>query len=175
MTYGEPAWVIQFDDIELGTRWNTRERIVTGIDILAFAALSGDFGSLHVDEDYCRRSSIYGTRVAHGIFGLSVVTGLLRTIGMTEDTLIALAGVRWSMRLPIIAGDALHVQARVTGKRSMARRDRGVVFLDASLVNQRLDVVQRGSLRIVLRRGPVMSSSERDDQRSANDDVLGSI
>jgi acyl dehydratase len=136
-----PQVVVQFQDIALGTQWCTRERIVTASDILAFAALSGDFGPLHVDEDYRRRSSIYGTCVAHGVFGLAVMTGLLRTIGMTEETLIALAGVRWSMRFPIVGGDALHLKALATAKRSMLRPDRGGIFLDASLLNQRAEVV----------------------------------
>lgn len=143
-----------FDDIKLDMRWCTRERSVTAADIVTFANLSGDFGSLHVDEDYCRRLSIYGTRVAHGVFGLAVVTGLLRTIGMTENTLLALAGVRWSMRLPIMVGDSLHVQARVRGKRVMSKADRGIVLFDAALLNQRSEVVQRGSIRVVVRRAP---------------------
>jgi acyl dehydratase len=132
---------VYFDDIKQDMCWRTRERVVTADDIMTFANVSGDFGSLHVDEDYCRRLSIYGTRVAHGVFGLAVVTGLLRTIGMTEKTLLALAGVRWSMRLPVVEGDALHVNARVTRKRTMSKPDRGIACVDASLVNQRSEVV----------------------------------
>ena len=149
---------LYFDDFELDMRWCTCERTVTADDILTFAKVSGDFGSLHLDEEYCRRRSIYGTRVAHGIFGLAIVTGLLRTTGMTEKTLLALAGVRWSMRLPIMVGDSLHVQACVKQKRAMSREDRGVVLFDASLVNQRSEVVQRGSMRVVVKRASSLAN-----------------
>jgi acyl dehydratase len=88
---------------------------------------------------------------------------------MADTTLLALAGVRWSMKLPIRIGDALHVRARVSKRRPMPKSDRGIVLIEASLVNQRSEVVHRGTIRLILRRGAMNVSPILSDSRSRSE------
>ena len=43
--------------------------------IMAYADLTGDHTPVHVDEEYAKTTP-FGTRVAHGLFGLSIADGL---------------------------------------------------------------------------------------------------
>ncbi|HMK07640.1 MAG TPA: MaoC/PaaZ C-terminal domain-containing protein, partial [Anaerolineales bacterium] len=64
-----------FEEFEVGMRLQTRARTITEGDIVTFAGVSGDFNSIHTDEVYATQSA-FGRRVAHGLLGLSVVSGL---------------------------------------------------------------------------------------------------
>ena len=48
---------------------------VTEERINAYAVLTGDYTPVHIDEDYAKTTP-FGTRVAHGLLGLSIADGL---------------------------------------------------------------------------------------------------
>ena len=51
-------------------------RTVTEVDIVNFACITGDYSTVHVDR-HNMANSLYGARVAHGLLGTSMVTGML--------------------------------------------------------------------------------------------------
>ena len=57
------------------TEYLSPGRTVTEADIVAFAGLSGDYNVLHTDAEFMR-TSIFGERIAHGLLGLSISSGL---------------------------------------------------------------------------------------------------
>jgi acyl dehydratase len=65
------------DDFHVGDRVSAT-RAFSDADVRAFAALSGDFNELHVDEAYAAASR-FGRRVVHGWLTASLFT---RLIGM---------------------------------------------------------------------------------------------
>lgn len=75
---GKP--VAYFEDYQLGQKGATRlpfaRRTVTEADITNFAGLTSDYSWPHVDRHYML-NSIYGERVAHGLLGFTMATGLL--------------------------------------------------------------------------------------------------
>jgi acyl dehydratase len=72
-----------FEEFQVGDRLRTRARTITEGDIVTFAGVSGDFNSIHTDEVYATQSG-FGRRVAHGLLGLSIVSGLAVRTGILE-------------------------------------------------------------------------------------------
>jgi acyl dehydratase len=86
-----------FEDIQVGDEYVSPGRTVTEADIVAFAGLSGDYNVLHTDAEYMK-SSIFGERIAHGLLGLAISSGLgTRAVARPFATL-AFLGLRWRLR-----------------------------------------------------------------------------
>jgi acyl dehydratase len=144
----KPLW---FEDFVVGARYETESRMVSSSDIESFAAVSGDHNPLHLDETYARGTP-FGGRIAHGVLGLAVATGLLNQLGLTRGTLLALAGLRWDFRAAIYPGDVLRADLVVVGARPTRRDDAGLVRLAERLFNQHDVLVQEGELTMLVRR-----------------------
>lgn len=141
-----------FEDIAVGEEYASPGRTVTEADIVMFAGLSGDYNVLHTDAELMKRSS-FGERIAHGLLGLTIQSGLL-TRGMAPYALVAFAGLRWKFKAPIKIGDTIRVRARVSAKRETSKPDRGLVVLERTVVNQRDEVVQEGETDLLVERRP---------------------
>jgi acyl dehydratase len=119
-------------------------RTVTEADVVAFAALSGDWNSLHTDAEYAAQHP-FGQRVAHGPLGLCIAEGLADRLGFVEGTALALREIRsWKFSRPILIGDTIRVQVTVAEIRPMHRLGGGLVAFQVKILNQDGEVVQRG-------------------------------
>ncbi len=141
-----------FEDIELGEEYESPGRTVTEADIVMFAGLSGDYNVLHTDAEFMK-SSIFGERIAHGLLGLSIASGLL-TRGMRPYATIAFMGLRWKFKGPIKIGDTIRVRAKVAAKKETAKPDRGIISVARQVLNQRGEVVQEGETDVMVARRP---------------------
>ncbi|MBI1987873.1 MAG: MaoC family dehydratase N-terminal domain-containing protein [Nitrospinae bacterium] len=65
-----------FEDYQVGQEGVTGTRTVGAPDIVAFACLTCDYAPVHIDR-HLTASGPYGGRIAHGLLGSSLVTGLL--------------------------------------------------------------------------------------------------
>lgn len=142
---------LYFEDFELDTRYVTRSRTITEADVVAFAGLSGDFNPLHVDEEFAK-NTIFGSRIAHGLLGLSVASGLINQLGIGEGTVIAFLGLTWNFKGVIRFGDTITVQERVVEKRETSKNDRGILRMAITVLNQHGDVVQEGEHVLMVKR-----------------------
>jgi acyl dehydratase len=140
----------RFDEIEIGEEYSSPGRTVTEADIVMFAGLSGDYNVLHTDAEFMK-SSIFGERIAHGLLGLAIQSGLL-TRGMRPFATIAFVSLRWKFKGPIKIGDTIHVQAKVVGKKETSKADRGIVTVARQVINQRGEVVQEGETDLMVAR-----------------------
>ncbi len=140
-----------FEEIQVGDEYLSPGRTVTEADIVAFAGLSGDYNVLHTDAEFMR-TSIFGERIAHGLLGLAIQSGLgMRAMPRPWATL-AFLGVRWRFKGPIKIGDTIKVRIKVVDKRETSKPDRGIVVLQRVIVNQRGEVVQEGETDIMVER-----------------------
>jgi acyl dehydratase len=140
-----------WDEIAVGEEYESPGRTVTETDIVLFAGLSGDYNVLHTDAEFTK-SSIFGERIAHGLLGLAIQSGLL-TRAMLPYATIAFGGLRWKFKGPIKIGDTIRVRARVMSKKE-TKPDRGVVVLRRAVVNQRDEIVQEGETDLIVERRP---------------------
>ncbi len=143
---------LDFETITPGLTLESKAHVVTEEEIDAFARLSGDFHPLHMDEAYAATTP-FGRRIAHGLLILSIATGLLTKVGFVAETLEAFLGLEWKFRAPVHIGDAVRVRVRVKRKRTMPGYHGGLVTLAVSILNQRDEVVQRGTWNVLVRGG----------------------
>ena len=131
----------------------TRGRTITEADIVAFAALTGDYNPLHVDAEFGKTTQ-FGERIAHGMLGASYTVGLLAALGLTEGTVVAIVHMTLDFTAPIKIGDTIHVDQTVKSMRETKKPDRGIIIFEVKLINQRGEVVQKGERVLLVSRKP---------------------
>jgi len=146
---------LYYEDLKKGFRFSSPARTVTEADIVNFAGLSADYNPLHIDAEYGRKS-IFGERVAHGLLGLVIASGLFTRTDLNfrcRKSLIALLSVdSWKFLGPIRIGDTVHLEVEVADKRVTSKPDRGVVVFRRILINQRGETVQEGNSTMLIYR-----------------------
>lgn len=140
-----------FEDIEVGDEYLSPGRTITEADIVAFAGLSGDYNVLHTDAEFMK-TSIFGERIAHGLLGLSISSGLGTRAVPRPFATMAFLGLRWRFKGPIKIGDTIKVRMKVTAKKETSKPDRGVVTVQRAVLNQRGDIVQEGDTELMIER-----------------------
>lgn len=139
-----------FEDFEIGYSVQSPGRTITETDVVTFAGLSGDYNQLHTDEVYARDAQ-FGARVAHGLLGLSIASGLALRLGFMEGTVEAFLSLEWKFRRPIYIGDTIHVTVEVVNTRAMRQAGGGIVDFDVAVVNQDGETAQKGQWRVLVK------------------------
>jgi acyl dehydratase len=142
---------LYFDEYQVGQSITSQGRTVTEADVVAFAALSGDWNPMHTDAEFASEHP-FGQRVAHGLLVLSIASGLAVRLGFLEETALAFREIGdWKFGLPVYFGDTVRVQATVTETKEMPRLGGGLVTLKVQILNQNDKVVQRGTWGVLVR------------------------
>jgi acyl dehydratase len=142
---------LYYEDLSEGQTFTSPARTVTETDLVSFAMLSGDWNAIHTDEEFARET-FYGKRVVHGLFGLSMMTGLLDRTGLFGGSAIAMLGISdWQFKAPIFVDDTLHFEMEIVSKRLTGGGDRGIIDRKFALINQSGEVVQEGHIGLMLR------------------------
>ena len=143
-----------FEDFTVGEEIRTLGRTVTEADLVNFSGFTGDFNPLHTDAEFAAKSPFKG-RIAHGMCGFSIATGLLVRLNILEGTILAFFGIEnWRFKAPIMIGDTIHCIARVAETKETGKRDRGLVMIDLDVINQRDESTMGGRLLIMMKRRP---------------------
>ncbi len=144
---------LYFEEMDEGLEVTSPSRTVTEADVVAFAGLSGDYNPLHTDAEFARGTR-FGQRIAHGLLGLSIATGLADRLGFIAGTAIAFMGLEWKFKAPIFIGDTIAMTARVLRKRAVARLGGGIVVFGIAIKNQRGETVQEGEWSLLMKSRP---------------------
>lgn len=140
-----------FEDYEVGQSVTSAGRTVTEADVVSFAALSGDWNTIHTDAVYAATQP-FGQRVAHGLLVLSIATGLAVRLGFMEETVLAFRELgSWKFSLPVYIGDTVRVRATVDETRPMRRLGGGLVTFKVEILNQDDEIVQRGTWAVLVK------------------------
>ncbi|MBN1681271.1 MAG: MaoC family dehydratase N-terminal domain-containing protein [Anaerolineae bacterium] len=149
---------LYFEDFEEGMEIETHARTITEADVVSFAGLSGDFNPMHTDAVFAKTIP-FGQRVAHGLLGLSVASGLSYQMRFLEGTVLAFTGLEWKFRAPIFIGDTIHVAIKITKLREAKRAGGGFVMFDVQLLNQDGTVTQKGEWTVLVASRPEQAES----------------
>ena len=141
---------LYFEEFIEGLEIESPGRTITEADITLFAGLSGDYNPLHTDAAYAAETP-FGQRVAHGLLGLSIASGLASRTGILEGTTLAFRSMEWKFKVPVLIGDTVKVFAVVTQRRALRRLGGGQVVFSVKLVNQRKETVQQGRWSLLIK------------------------
>ena len=132
-----------FDELEVGQVFRHEiRRTITEADNVWFSAITHNPAYLHLDEEYCRTESEFGTRIVNSCFTLSLMVG----ISVAETTLgTAIANLGWDevrFPKPVFHGDTIRVETEVAELRaSKSRPDQGIVTFIHRAYNQKNELV----------------------------------
>lgn len=144
---------LYFEDIDVGTVFYSPRRTVTEADVVNFAGISGDYNPLHTDETYAKNTD-FGKRVAHGLLGLSIASGLFTRTELSQrmqKSGIALLGIDWKFVGPLMIDDTIHLEIEIKDKRITSNPDRGVVTFLRKVVNQDNKTIQIGEVPMLVK------------------------
>jgi 3-hydroxybutyryl-CoA dehydratase len=142
---------LYFEEFEPGQSITSSGRTITEADVVAFAALTGDWSSIHSDAVYAA-SQPYGQRIAHGLLGMSIAVALAVRLGFLVETILAFREIRdWKFSLPIFLGDTIYMHAAVTETRKVHRLGGGLVTLEVEIMNQDGKIVQHGFWTVLVK------------------------
>lgn len=134
---------LYFEELTVGREFrHPMRRTVTEADNTFFSALTMNPAALHLDEEYCREHTPYGTRVVNSAFTLGLIVGISvgdTTLGTTVGNL-GWDEVRFPK--PVFHGDTLRVESTVVDARpSRSNGERGIVVFEHRGYNQRGELV----------------------------------
>ena len=139
-----PVRGLYFDQIEPGRAFTTPARTITEADIVAFAGISGDYNPMHTDQEYAA-GTVFRGRIAHGLLIQSVASGLAWQLGIFDGTIAALTEMVIRFQSPVSPGDTIRLELAVAEKDPAPSSRRGWVRFNATVRNQRQEVVLAGT------------------------------
>jgi acyl dehydratase len=107
-------------------------KTLTAADVDQFAAISGDFDPIHVDEAHARTTP-FGRRIAHGILSmalLSTVSAMMSARARergSRGTSVSMGYDRIRFLKPVFAGDMLTARYTIVELDAATRRSRAKV------------------------------------------------
>lgn len=141
--------VLGYGDFHVGDRHTFPAITISEAHAITFAGLSGDFNPLHMDEEWARKNSVFGTRVLHGTCTLALVMGPLSL--MMAGTALANLGMRFRLVHPVKFADTLRSETEVRSKIDKPKYQGGIVNFGLIGKIQDDTVVFDGSVDVLLR------------------------
>jgi 3-hydroxybutyryl-CoA dehydratase len=134
-----------FEEFEIGQQIITPGRTITESDIVSFAGLSGDYNQIHTNAGFAETTP-FGQRVAHGLLGLSIASGLAMRTGFMEGTVIAFREINtWKFTNPVFIGDTIHAILNIIETKAIPRLGGGSLIIEIIVKNQHDEVTMKGS------------------------------
>ncbi len=145
---------LYFEDFKVGQKIETERRTVSDNDIMSFAGLTGDNNRIHTDEEFSKAGP-FGQRIAHGLLGLSIASGLLWRTGILDGTVLAFREVNeWKFIKPVFIDDVVHAELNVSEAKPLPRIGAGSVVVAVELKNQKDEVCMKGNWTILVMSRP---------------------
>ena len=143
-----------FEEFAVGQQIISTARTVTESDVVTFAGLSGDYNQIHTDAEFCKNTP-FGKRVAHGLLGIAIASGLAMRTGVLEGTVLAFREINeWKFSKPIFIGDTVHVELDVKEIKALPRLGGGSVIIELCVKNQHEEVTMKGLWTVLVASKP---------------------
>ena len=143
-----------FEEYQVGQKISSSGRTVTETDIVSFAGLSGDYNYIHTDAEAAKETPL-GERMAHGLLGLSIASGLAVQTGVMEGTIMAFREISsWKFIKPLLIGDTIHVELEVLETKAVPRLGGGLISIELDVLNQKDETVMKGTWKVLINGKP---------------------
>src|SRR5271165_5517521 len=147
---------LYFDEFEVGRVFRHQiRRTVTEADNVWFSTATCNPAAIHLDEQWCKENSEFGTRIVNSAFTLGLIIGLSvgdTTLGTTIGNL-GMDEVRFPK--PVFHGDTIRAESEVIEKRdSRSRPTQGIVTFMHRGYNQHNDLVAHCKRAALMMRKP---------------------
>ncbi|MDP9377127.1 MAG: MaoC family dehydratase N-terminal domain-containing protein [Actinomycetota bacterium] len=153
-------WSAPFGALAPGQSFTTRGRTVTEADVVAFAALTGDWHSQHSDAVWAANSA-FGERIAHGMLVISLAVGL---VPLDPDRVVALRRLSDVVfKRPVKFGDTVRVSGKVAEVAAVGD-EAGLVTFTWSIHNQDDQLVCRARVEVVWRADDAAGTTAAADE-----------
>lgn len=96
-------------EFTVGEKFTTLSRTVTETDVVLFAGITGDMNPIHTDRSYADNLPFH-SRIAHGLLGAGIATGLWGRMGLVDGSAIAALSTEWKFVGAIKLGDTIHCE-----------------------------------------------------------------
>jgi acyl dehydratase len=141
---------LYFEEFSVGQKMQTVGRTLGEGDIFTFAGLTGDFNQIHTNAEFSKGTA-FGQRIAHGLLGLSIATGLIMRTGFLEGTVMAFREINaWKFVKPFFIGDTIHAELSIDDMKALPRIGGGALTAGVLVKNQGGEICQRGSLNLLV-------------------------
>jgi 3-hydroxybutyryl-CoA dehydratase len=145
---------LYFEEFQVGQHIISTARTVTEHDVVTFAGLSGDYNQIHTDAEFSKNTP-FGQRVAHGLLGIAIASGLAMRTGVLEGTVLAFREINeWKFSKPIFIGDTIHVELDVLETKALPRLGGGSVIIELGVKNQHGDATMKGKWTVLVASKP---------------------
>jgi acyl dehydratase len=145
---------LYFEEFYVGQNITSAGRTIAESDIMNFAGISMDYNQIHTDAEFSKGTP-FGQRVAHGLLGLSIASGLAMRTGVLEGTVIAFREINnWKFVNPVFIGDTLHVEMEVTETKALPRIGGGSVTIVLDVKKQSGETVMKGAWTVLVMSKP---------------------
>ena len=139
-----------YEDLNIGDEFVTATRTLTEADLVWFCSFTGDWLPIHSDEEFAKTTEFEG-RIFHGQCGYAIATGLVSRSGLFNGAMVVLEStLKYKQVLKV--GDTIRVRQVLSNKRETKKSDRGILWWDTSIINQRNEVVTEGPWTVMWRR-----------------------
>ncbi|HLG88404.1 MAG TPA: MaoC family dehydratase [Alphaproteobacteria bacterium] len=147
--------LLYLDDLRIGQRSGSGTYEVTEAEIKSFAARY-DPQPFHLDDE-AARGTLFGGLAASGWHTAAITMRLLVEGGLPLAAGVIGAGGEITWPRPTRPGDRLHVESEVVEiAPSRSRPDRGMVTVRSETLNQRAEVVQVLTAKLVVPKRPAV-------------------
>jgi 3-hydroxybutyryl-CoA dehydratase len=124
------------DDLPIGLRTRLT-KTVSESDVYLFAGITGDLDPNHVDEEYCRKTSL-GHRVAHGALIVGYTSAAsTRILQDFNRPMVSVGYDRIRFLQPVYFGDTLTIEYEIAS----IERERERMTAEIEVKNQRDELV----------------------------------
>jgi acyl dehydratase len=136
----QPAMFIKkyFEEFELLSSRQTKERSITADDIDFHAKESGDFFPHHMDEEWCKTQP-FKKRIAHGTLIFTIAIGL--TADFVNEVSMSYGYDKIRFIKPVFIGDSIYVKASIKEKREYKKSGFGILVELVETFNQHHELI----------------------------------
>ncbi len=141
-----------FEEFNIGDRFSTRSRMITGTDVDLFAVLTGATNPVFL-ADESGRAMGYKGRMVPGMLTLSLAVGLQYSAGLLDHAraFLGINGLRFLA--PMNPGDTIKCQTEVAAKRDM-EGDSGIATFNWACENQDQNTILQAEATFMILKKP---------------------